>query len=315
VGDRRNLFFFCTHGRQTDDFRAVAQRIRERAPDIAPYVFTTRTLLRPMLASAALMFRPTVSIEMDSRGGRPRLLRGVRLMHGGVGGKIAQYRQLDAYGLPVPKWTEITPDTLLDPKAWGPYVVVKPSHGGRGAYVWIHKTGRVRFKPPGDYPDDHPGRSGPMIAQKFVYTGRWPTSYRVLTYFGRALMAIRYDGRDDGAPLETTFGFRENGGRSIVAPAKGCRISLIDEPDIVELACRTHAAVPKIPSLGIDIVREHESGRLYLIEINAGGNSWLLTNDAGKEMQAEFGLDFYAQFNALDVVAERSIEIAREYAR
>jgi hypothetical protein len=154
-----------------------------------------------------------------------------------------------------------------------------------------------------------------MIAQKFIYTGRWPVSYRVLTYFGRALMAVRYEGRDDIAPLETRYGFRENGGRSIVATAKGCRISLIDDPDVIELACRTHAAVPEIPSLGIDIVREHESGMLYLIEINAGGGSWLLTGDAGKAMQAEFRLDFYSQFNALDVIAERSIEIARAHAR
>ena len=32
-------------------------------------------------------------------------------------------------------------------------------------------------------------------------------------------------------------------------------------------------------------------------------------------MQAQFGFDFYPQFNALDVIADRSIEIAREDAR
>ncbi len=40
----------------------------------------------------------------------------------------------------------------------------------------------------------------------------------------------------------------------------------------------------------------------------------MLTSDSGVEMQAEFGLEFYAQFNALDLIADRSIEIARKYA-
>jgi hypothetical protein len=90
---------------------------------------------------------------------------------------------------------------------------------------------------------------------------------------------------------------------------------LIDERDVIDLACRAHGAIPEMPSLGVDIVREHGTGALYVVEINAGGDSWALTNDSGLEMQAEFGLDFYSQFNALDAVAERSIEIAREYAR
>jgi hypothetical protein len=316
VNDRRNLFFFCTHGKQTEDFREVARRIGERAPDILPHVFTTRAAVRPFLVSAALMHRPTVSIEMDNRRGRPRILRGVRLVHGGAGGgKVAEFRHLDAHGLPIPKWTEIQPDTTLDPQEWGPYVVVKPSRGGRGAYVWVQKTGRVRFKAPADFPDGHPGREGPMIAQRFIYTGRWPVAYRILTYFGRPVGGLRYDGRQDIPALESESGFNVSGGRSIVAAAKGCRISFANEQAVLDLASRIHLALPTVPSIGADIVREERTGSLYLMEINAGGNSWQFTSDSGLEIQAEFGLDFYSQFNALDVIADRSIEIAREYAR
>jgi hypothetical protein len=79
VSDRRNLFFFSTHGKETEDFREVARRIRARAPDISPAVFTTRAGVRPILASASVIYRPTVSIEMDGRRYRPRILRGTRL--------------------------------------------------------------------------------------------------------------------------------------------------------------------------------------------------------------------------------------------
>ena len=269
-----------------------------------------------MLAAVGLIHRPTVSIEMDRRRDRKRVLRGVGLQHDARGGKIAQYRHLDAQGLPIPKWTEIVPDTSLDPEEWGPYVVVKPSRGERGAYVWIHRTGRVRFRPRSEYPEGHPGRKGPMLAQGFVYTGPWPTAYRVVTFFGRPLAAIRYDGRNDLSPLDDPDNFRMTGGGvSIVASAQGSSIALNQEPDVLDLARRAHAAFPNIPSLGVDMVREKATGALYLLEVNPGGFAWILTNDNGREMQAEFGLDFYSQFKALDVIADRSIEIAREYAR
>ncbi len=316
MSDRRNLFFFCTQGKQTEDFREVARRIRERAPDIAPFVFTTRSAVRPILASACMIHRPTVSIEMDGRRNRPRILRGVRLSHGGLDGKLGQYKLFEAQGVPIPKWAEITADTSLDPKEWGPYVVVKPSRGKRGAYVWVHRTGRVRFKPPREFPEGHPGREGSMIAQKFIYTGRWPVAYRVVTFFGRVVAAVRYEGRKDLGPLNGPDKFRTTGGGiSIVASAKGCAIGLTSEADVLDLARRAHAAFGKMPSLGVDIVREEGTGALYVLEINPGGQAWILTNDSGVEMQAEFGLDFYSQFGALDVIADRSIEVAREHAR
>lgn len=56
----------------------------------------------------------------------------------------------------------ITKETVLDPAIWGPYVVVKPDKGGRGAYVWSHKTNRVRHKEPQELRADHPGRYGQM---------------------------------------------------------------------------------------------------------------------------------------------------------
>lgn len=270
-----------------------------------------------MLASPWLVLRPTVSIEMDGRWQRPRILRGRRLAHPrGQGGKIGEYQMLEAHGLPIPKWTEIVPDIKLEPAEWGPYVVVKPSRGRRGAFVAVHKTGRVRFRPPDDYPDDHLGRKGPMLAQRFIYTGRWPVAFRVLTYFGEPIAAYRNEGRRDRVPLDGADAVKKTGGGlSIVASERGCTVRLVDEADILALARRAHAAFPEIPSLGVDIVREADTGEIHILEVNPGGESWVLTNDSGVEKQAEFGFDHYTQFDALNVIADRSIEIAREYAR
>lgn len=309
-----NVAFYCYPRKGAlKDFNAVARRIVQTAPDVHAYAIRTDFSIAGMTGWARLAGRPTVFVEMDRiKWFKP--LRGRRLAHPKIS-KLQEYAQLTAAGLPLPAWTEIAPDTRLDRDQWGPYVVVKPACGGRGAYVWINKTGRVRYKPPESFPAGHPGRRGPMIAQRFVYTGRWPTSYRVLTWFGRPVVSIRYDGPTDSAPLEGPARFREHGGRSIVASVKGSIISLSAEPDILELAQRTHSTVfPDTPSLGLDFIREHDTGKLYLMECNPTGESWILSNGAGVKMARQFNLDFYGQFNAIDTIAQRTIEVARELA-
>lgn len=307
-----NLAFYCYPKKEAiDDFRKVGALISARAPEIRVSVLSTASVLTP-LPTAALAMRPTLSIEMD-RLKWLRPLRGTRLVHQHMG-KIRELAVLEAAGLPVPKWVEIVPGTKLDPAVWGPYVVVKPSHGARGAFVRITKTGRVRYTAPADYPEEHAGRHSPMLAQHYVHTGRWPRAYRVLTYLGRPLMALQYEGRKDFSPLERPDGFRHGQGESIIASAKGCTVALAADQDVLDLAVQAHAVLPTIPSLGVDILRDEATGKLHVIEINPSGNSWMLCGATGREMQEQFGLNFYEQFAALDVIAEASIEAARKLA-
>ena len=307
-----NLAFYCYPKKEAiDDFRKVGALIAARAPEIKVGVLSTASALTP-LHTAATAMRPTLSIEMD-RLKWLRPLRGTRLVHQRMG-KIKQLAALEAAGLPIPKWVEIAPGTKLDPAVWGPYVVVKPSRGARGAFVRITKTGRVRYMEASEYPEDHPGRRAPMLAQHYVHTGRWPRAYRVLTYLGRPLMSLQYEGSKDFTPLERPDGFRHGQGESIIASAKGCTIGLAVDQDVLDLAVQTHAVFPTIPSLGVDILRDEATGKLHLIEINPSGNSWMLCGTTGREMQKQFGLNFYEQFGALDVIAEASIEAARRLA-
>lgn len=309
-----NLIFFCYPKKGAiDEFREVARRIAETNPDVAPYVYTTDADPRSFVGTLGRAFRPTLAIEMD----RPKfawLLRGRRFHHQRGIGKADELRRLEAAGLAVPKWTVLTPDTRLGREEWGAYVVVKPVFSRRGAFVWIRKVGRVRYQPPSDFPADHPGRRGGMIAQKFIYTGEWPTAYRVLTYFGSPIVAVRYDGRRDLPALEDENAFHGSGGRSIVASAKGCTISCTADAEILDVARRASAPFPDVPSLGVDIVREAATGKLYVLEVNPGGDSWMLSSGAGRQIQAQFGLDFYAQFGALDIIAKVSADMALRHA-
>lgn len=98
--------------------------------------------------------------------------------------KSEEYRALQAADIPVPRWACLTPSHEPDLELFGPYVVIKPDRGGRGADVKIMQKGRVRWRPP---TADFVANNTNWIIQEFIHTGPWPVSFRVATLFGTAL--------------------------------------------------------------------------------------------------------------------------------
>lgn len=213
--------------------------------------------------------------------------------------KSEQYARLSQLGLPVPRWIHIHESTTLRAQDWGPYVVVKPDLGRKGAEIFIKRTGRVRYRAPG------------FLAQQFVYTGRWPVNYRVVTLFGRALMSWRCEADHRFVPLESRWDFKARGGITVVSNKKDSRYTLAAEADVIALAERAHAAFPDQPLLGTDIVRDADSGELFVLECNPRGDAWLISSAMGRMIEQANGLDFGAQFGALAIAAE---VLARETA-
>jgi hypothetical protein len=312
-GGRINLSFFCFPKRfALEDFLEAARLVRARYPRINPAVHSTARWLPTGLGVLRQIGRPTLSIELDRV--RPvRPVRGKVLRHVTIS-KLEELRRLDAAGIPVPRWTEIVPETRLDPAEWGPYVITKPSNGLRGAYVRVRKTRGVRHREAHEFEEGHLGREAPMIAQEFIFTGPMPVSHRILMFLGRPVVAIRYEGRVQ-RPLTGRFEFSATGGHSIVATAKGARVSMIFDPDIIDLARRVHAVFPDVPVLGVDVIRDAETGQLYVLECNPSGAAWLLSTRGGKRMEAEFGFDLRSQFGAAEVIAEASAEAALRLAK
>ena len=206
--------------------------------------------------------------------------------------KSEQYARLARLGLPVPKWTFVHANTALEPDDWGPYVVVKPDLGRKGAEIFIKRTGRVRYRAPG------------FLAQQFVYTGRWPVNYRVVTLFGRALMSWRCEADHRFVPLESRWDFKARGGITVVSNKKDSRYTLAAEADVIALAERAHGAFPDQPLLGTDIVRDADSGALFVLECNPRGDAWLISSVMGRMIEQANGLDFAGQFGALEIAAE-----------
>jgi hypothetical protein len=145
-----------------------------------------------------------------------------------------------------------------------------------------------------------------------VYTGHWPVSYRVATLLGTALFAFKIEAAHGREPLLDRAAFD---GQSIVSSGRGCVFSLCDELDIIALAERAHAAFPRIPLLGADILRDADTGRLYVIELNTLGATWHFSSPSGLKLQAQFGFDLDAQLDGRRRAARILVEACARYAR
>lgn len=102
---------------------------------------------------------------------------------------------------------------------------------------------------------------------------------------------------------------------SIVSSGKGSVFSLIDEPELNELARHVHGAFPSIPVLGVDMLRDIETGTLYVIEVNAGGFTWHVSSAIGRKIQQDFSFDIDARFHVYARAAQILVDRARKNAQ
>jgi len=292
------------------DYQTIAAAIAEKRPDIKTFIVDTK---ETNWAEAEKVSQdPTITISpLPIKKFKPP--RGP-IFEGYEWPKGQQYEWLREIGVSVPDWVEITPDLILDPEKWGPYVVVKPELGRRGAEVRIKRTERVRHKPQSAYVENHPGSKGAMLAQHFVYTGRWAVNYRVATLFGKTLFCWRCEIDHSFPPLESRNEFG-GGGVTIVSNKKSSRYTLADDKEVIALAERVHEVFPNQPLLGSDIVRDADTGELYVLEASPRGDAWYMSSDTGYEIQSANDIDLTKQFGALEIATEMLIEKALEAAR
>lgn len=303
-GKRRcNLVLMLSQYGDRESFERLARHVEDFDQSI-----TTALVEDEPHVAIDLPARPTLIVSAASIRHLPEIPG--RVFCGSPLSKSEESERLEAAGIPVPPWVRIEEGQSPDLEGLGEYVVRKPDYGAKGAEVRIVRRDRVRWR---RVETSTGGPSPALIIQEFVYTGPWPVSYRVNTLFGRALFAIRLTGRTDRPPLHERFGFGslESGTSvSIVANARDSRVDFCDNAEIIRLGERAHSAFPEIPLLGVDILQDADTGRLFVIEVNALGYNWNLTHS----FREEFRLDIDAQFDgvrkAAYVLAEQTQRLA-----
>jgi hypothetical protein len=286
------------------EFERLAELVEEVAPDVRAFAVRDR---RMPLRALRIARRPTFVFAPNPLN-RARVWRGT-VCQGRRLSKAEELAALDAAGVSVPRWFLLDCDRDFgdEARALGKYVVLKPNVACRGALVRIARAGRVRWKP--EY-DAYGGR----IAQEFVYTGRWPVSYRVTTLFGEVLFCARIEANRERTPLEGRWEWHGDG-KSVVASGRDGSWTLSDDEEIMEHARTAARAFPDVGLLGVDLVRDTETGRCGVLEVNAGGHTWHFTSPVGREIQRENGIDFESQFDGLRLAARVLAEETRRRAR
>ena len=308
--DKKNLILVVNREWQdVADFVAIKRHIEEQAPDIEVFIASNdipSSATRKRAASRpTLIFSPLRLTQFKPA--RGKVYAGARMS------KIDEMRRLTAGGMPIPAFEVLEPHTQLSEAVYGALVVVKPSYAlaSFGQGIELRRTRHVQYRPPEAFPENHPGRQAPMIVQKFIDCG-YPMTCRVLTFFGEPLLTFY---RKSTKPLslptdKDRFEQRE------YMPSPPDRITFgTRDADFLKLAADAYRAMPEVALQACDIIREKDTGRLYLLEINPGGGTWMFSNNSAAGYRQALGVtDLTLEFDAFRTIARVLVERTRAEA-
>ena len=290
------------------DWIAIKQIIERKAPDIEVRIATNgqrnSVTARWQVRRPSLVFSPVRLFEFVPRGGA--------VYRGHILGKDVQLRRLSLIGILTPKTATLSLLRSFDPEEWGEYVIVKPNNLNAGAGVRLVRT----IDLPARYEELTASTDDQLLVEPYIDHAEdgYPAAYRVMSMFGRTLYCARDQWDNKRRPL-AEIAADPLGVIASNSGAVGGRVrSICNDPEIIALGERAHRAFPECPVIGVDIVREQQSGRLFVLEVNPHGAVWHLSSALSKKMDPEVVRQTYAQFNALELAADLLIEKTRAEA-
>jgi len=306
-----NLIILQVPGRQqVSDFMTIRNMMAGRAADIEVHIISTAVPVPPefwrRVAERPTLIFSAMPIRLDSQ------YRGARLIPSDRA-KLEEIEMLQRAGFPVPDTRKITQDLVLDEAAWGPFTVVKPNVGYRGRGIRLVRTRHVRWSDTSAVPADDPRHGRDLLAQRYIHTGDYASCYRVMTVLGRPIYAMVSLASEKLGPIDAVGGDAIE--LEVAVNGADRKLVLVDDEEVIALATAVSGKFVQVPVMGIDIVREQETGRLYVLEMNSSGRTWHLSSDHGLGHQRDYGLDFYGQFNALGTITDALIEATRRMAK
>jgi len=208
----------------------------------------------------------------------------------------------------------LTDDFKLDPDRFGPIVMIKPSgftsHGSGIEMVRTTALAGSRWR---EHPAIRAAGETRFVVQRFIDTGEYPSHYRVLTLFGEPIFGFRAQSTIprplfDAAPEVLAAGpfMARHGQRRLTASV---------ETDVLDLSRRTFAAISEVALHGCDIIRESETGRLFVLEVNPGGNTWSFSSKWAALLRTDLDMqDLSGQFDAWKICARVLVDRTRSEA-
>ena len=310
---RRNLIIIHRGPEYTKDFDEIADKVNALDPRITVYHMPPS--YRDGLPTGA-WDSPTLTVALLAKFSFT-VHRGPVLMNKAME-KLDQQDVFRKNNIPYPPAMPFRCGMTLDPILFGDFVLLKPADlkltsQDNGTAVFRRK--RAEMLTMDSFPPSHPIRwsAKGFLVQRLVYTGEYPSSHRAATFLGEVMSLERFQSRRPTPPLDAPDHEIET---ADFAPKSDRDYDFVGDEDILLLARRVAACFPSIPLLGIDILRDTK-GRLFVIEINAGGNTWHYSSKAWAEHRRtnpEYYVRLRTQFSAFDVVARRLCEAVQAQA-
>ena len=300
---KRNLILIHRGSRYERDFGEIGRKIVALDREISVYTISMESKSQ---LPAAIWQNPTLVVSFTGKYNlqvrRGKILKNLPI------DKLLQYQIFRKAGIPTPPTLAFKFGMMLDPLLFGDLLLIKPMDlnlTSKGDGVQLFRRRRIEQLRLHDFPPDHPihvDRQGYLV-QRFVDTGLYPSFHRVETLFGKILYSWHSTLQIPRCPLDAPDAEIE---RAIIATQGGGKDrKLVKEPDILALAEKVHEAFASIPLLAIDILRDHTTGKLYVLECNPGGNTWHFSSQIGAKLRLGFG-------NATVNGEKRAHEIARQ---
>jgi hypothetical protein len=267
------------------DFDEIKQEIERITHDIS--VFVTDISGRRRIPTETWT-RPTLVVALNQFF-RHQILRG-KVLHSKPVPKLTQQAVLRRNNIATPPAEPFKFGMMLDPIIYGEFVVLKTmdlSDTSRADRVYLFRRRRVSGMKADQLPPNHPVRVTPnlFMVQKYIHTGPQAKFLRVLSFLRQPLLCYEISARH--ALPELSGSDAEVEAAPVAIPYSERVRLLADQPEVTKLALQAHAAFPDIPMLGLDIIRDVNTGQLFVLEINAGGNTWHFSSDIGKGLRIE----------------------------
>ena len=298
------------------DFEEIANNVGDFDPRVKVHIATNsepnERINRRIASTPTLVFSP-VGIDKFAP------VRG-KIYLGQMIDKLTQYEAFNRLGIATPKTARLEKGAVFSENDWGERVVLKPLSQklqSKGAGVYLIATKRLNY-------DIHVANlfqrydvPGGLLVQQFVNTGPELEYHRMLALFGEPLYVMRTMLKD---PISLDLAAHPNGTISVANQSYGGgekNYDFVDGPEFRQFARACFEAFPHRALQAVDVVRCHDTGQYYVLEVNAGGNTWhfssAMINDIVRSQSAVRRLTArkLRQFNAFEVAARVLAERTR----
>ena len=285
---KRNLILVHRGAEYEQDFEEIAARITALDRNIVVYHLSAG--FRGSMPAAAWQ-HPTLTVSLAATFALP-VERGPILACRAIE-KLDQQQVFRLGGIPTPPAAPFHFGMKLDPILFGDFVILKPMDlklNSTGEGIQLFRRKRAEQLTRADFPRGHlihKDKKGYLV-QRFVDTGERISAHRVTTFFGVPILAIHMRSNVARAPLASEDQLLER--IPVASNAIDDKLRFLHaDPDMEDMARKVHALFPDVPLLGVDLLREAGTGRIFVTECNAGGNTWHFSSKGGEFLRGWFG--------------------------